>query len=230
MPKKNPRMILHFFPKNSCVEQWFVVSLQKEIIAMEEVWKEIKNFEGYYEISNLGNIRSLTRINTNGRCLKGRLRKPYKGWDGHLRVRLSKGNKLTDCLVHRLVALAFIPNPNNLPQINHKDENPHNNCVENLEWCTCEYNLHYGTRVERCAEGRKIAIIQESKTGDFIARYSSIKEAETLTSVCHTHISSVAKGKRKYAGGFVWKYEDDNAQNGKRLLSKPTKGRKYKNK
>jgi hypothetical protein len=204
--------------------------LQKEIIAMEEVWKEIKNFEGYYEISNLGNIRSLTRINTNGRCLKGRLRKPYKGWDGHLRIRLSKGNKLTDCLVHRLVALAFIPNPNNLPQINHKDENPQNNCVDNLEWCTLLYNLKYGTREKRSAESRCIPIIQYTKGGEFIERFSSIQLAEQKTGINHTHISDCAKHKRKTCGGYVWQYENESDQNLLRALSKPKKGRKYKNK
>ena len=119
---------------------------------MEEIWKPIVGYEGYYEVSNLGRVRSMDKyVNTkgdskrirNGRVLKGILCHNYV-W-----VTLSKDNLKSKKRVHRLVAEAFIPNPDNLPCVNHKDENRSNNSIENLEWCTTEYNNNYGTRKEK---------------------------------------------------------------------------------
>lgn len=119
---------------------------------MEEIWKPIKGYEGLYEVSNLGRVRSLDRcvVYANGQVHihRGKILRPGIS-NGYMQVHLCKCGDMKQPLVHRLVADAFIPNPENLPQVNHKDENPSNNEVSNLEWCTSEYNINYGTRKEK---------------------------------------------------------------------------------
>lgn len=118
---------------------------------MQEIWKDIPNFEGIYQVSNFGNVKVLDRyvnsaIKNNTKVKRvGKMLKQYNK-QNYYQVTLTVNNKRTYCKVHRLVALAFIPNPNNFPQVNHKDENTFNNHVENLEWCTAKYNCNYGTR------------------------------------------------------------------------------------
>ena len=118
---------------------------------MEEIWKDIPNFEGIYQVSNLGNVKVLDRIvnsaiKNNSKVKRvGKMLKQYNKRN-YYQVTLTINNKRTYCNVHRLVALAFIPIPDNLPQVNHKDENTFNNCVDNLEWCTAKYNCNYGSR------------------------------------------------------------------------------------
>lgn len=109
-----------------------------------ETFLSVPGYEGLYEVSNLGNVKSLRR---------GRLLKPGKA-HGYLKVSLRKDNKTQYFAVHRLVAIVFIPNPENLPYVNHKDESRDNNCVENLEWCTAQYNNTYGTCIKRRVEKR----------------------------------------------------------------------------
>lgn len=122
---------------------------------MQEIWKDIPDFERYYQASNLGNIRSITRkakvkiLNNDFRTVKGQLISPAITKDGYLKVSLSKNHKRYYFRVHRLIAKTFIPNLNNYPEINHKDENKLNNNVDNLEWCTSKYNCNYGTRNKR---------------------------------------------------------------------------------
>lgn len=104
---------------------------------MIEEWKDVVGFEGFYQVSNLGNVKrkKLLRLSGGGR---------------YVQVILSKNGKSYGKSVHRLVATAFLPNPDNLPCVNHKDENPKNNCVDNLEWCTYKYNNEYNGRVDKC--------------------------------------------------------------------------------
>lgn len=108
--------------------------------------------------------------------------------------------------VHRLVAEAFIPNPDNLPCVNHKDENPTNNNVGNLEWCTYEYNNNYGEHNKKIAKAKSKAIYQIDKDGNIVNIWESAREAENATGVCNQNIAKVLKGKRQYAGGYEWKY------------------------
>ena len=118
---------------------------------MEEIWKDISNYEGKYEVSNLGRVRSLS-YNGTGEI---KFLKQSTNKRGYKRVGLCKNGKMKNCYVHRLVAITFIPNPNNHKEVNHKDENPANNNVNNLEWCTSEYNNNYGTRNKRAGESKK---------------------------------------------------------------------------
>lgn len=115
----------------------------------EEIWKPVVGYEGLYEVSSYGRVRSLDRYDRMNRFCEGRILKLCANRLGYLKAGLCSNDKKKQYLVHRLVAEAFIPNPNNLPIINHKDENPSNNNVDNLEWCTAKYNSNYGTRNDR---------------------------------------------------------------------------------
>lgn len=118
---------------------------------MEESWKDIEGYEGLYQVSNLGNVKSLK----NNKTKKEKILKPFKTRKGYLQVILCKNKTIKRFSVHRLVANAFIENPNNYPCVNHKDECGTNNVVENLEWCTYKYNTNYGTCIERRAKSIK---------------------------------------------------------------------------
>jgi len=190
----------------------------------EEFWRPVVGYEGLYEVSNLGKVRSLNYHKQRGRI---ELMKPSLVWDGHLRVHLSKEGRARNKLVHRLVAEAFIPNQQMLPQINHKNEIKDDNRVENLEWCTLSYNMQYGTRVSRIAQSKRIPILQLSKRGEFVARYNSIVEAVERTGIPRHHIIDCARGRRKSTGGYKWKYDNEGMAYGQRPLKKPTKNREY---
>ena len=116
---------------------------------MIEEWRPIKGYEGLYEVSNTGRVRSLDRYDSNNHFLKGRILKLYTRKGGYLFVQLHLNGKGKNYLVHRLVAIAFIPNPDNLPEVNHLDEDKTNNRVENLEFCDRKYNINYGTRTDK---------------------------------------------------------------------------------
>jgi len=187
-----------------------------------EVYRDIEGYEGLYQVSNLGNVKSLNY----GRTGKEKLLKLYKGNNGYLYITLYKNKKQKLSLVHRLVALTFIPNPNNLKEINHKDENPLNNMVENLEWCDRKYNNTYGNRIKKSIQTsiennsynkgieirrinnslREKPIIQYTKNMIEVCRFKSTKEAERKTGIPHSNICYCLKGKRNIAGGYIWKY------------------------
>lgn len=138
---------------------------------MDEIWRAVLGFEGFYEVSNWGRVRSLTREledkNGNKKVIRGRILKPGFTGAGYLGVPFSKKCKRYLCSIHRLVAMAFIPNPFNLPEVNHKDENKKNNFVfvnedgslnsekSNLEWVSHKYNMNYGSRLERALQKMK---------------------------------------------------------------------------
>ena len=123
---------------------------------MKEVeWKDIPNYENLYQISNYGDVKRLNSYDSRGHLRNSRLRKPRISNKGYLQIGLHKNGKETKFSVHRLVAESFIPNPDNLPVINHKDENPLNNYVSNLEWCTYKYNSNYGDCQKKRMKTRK---------------------------------------------------------------------------
>lgn len=124
---------------------------------MAEIWRDIEGYEGSYQVSNLGRVRAVDRVvygklsYKNGRFVKGRVLKLRKNKEGYVKVNLNKDGVKSTYDVHKLVADAFMSNPNNFPQINHRDENKANNQVFNLEYCDAHYNTNFGTRNERIA-------------------------------------------------------------------------------
>ena len=118
---------------------------------MQEIWKDIEGYEGYYQVSNLGRVKSLERkTKQHHNSVRTQPERILKSWiKRYESVILCKDSKTKKVPIHRLVAKAFLPNENNLPEVNHKDENKLNNCADNLEWCTREYNINYGTAIER---------------------------------------------------------------------------------
>lgn len=184
-----------------------------------EEWKDIEGYEGLYQVSNLGNVKSLekTRIGNGGSIVpvKERILKASKDSKGYLQVKLFKDEKPKTYKVHRLVASAFLPNPDNLPQVNHKDENPSNNRVDNLEWCSAKYNSNYGTRNERVAKSltnhpmksKKVAQI-DKHTGQIIKIWESFNECNRK-GFFQNAVNECCRGKRKTYKGFIWKYLSD---------------------
>lgn len=170
-----------------------------------EIWKDIEGYEGLYQVSNLGRVKSLY-------LGKERILKPGKHRCGYLCVALCKDGKMKTYKVHRLVAINFIQNSLNLPQVNHKDENKENNCVWNLEWCDNKYNSNYGTRNERHGEsmlGFHINRKDQSKKVICVETntiYPSEMEVQRQTGIRCQHICRCLKGKRKTAGGYHWQY------------------------
>ena len=141
---------------------------------IKEIWKDIKGYEGLYQVSNLGRVKSLPKYHTKYEKI---LHPTANIRDGRMSVLLCKSPKERKRInVHRLVAIAFLENPNNYPEINHKDENPQNNCVSNLEWCTRKYNMNYGTTPQRLNIKNMKPI--KCYDGDSVMRFQSIRSAK----------------------------------------------------
>ena len=158
-----------------------------------EIWKPVKDFEGC-EVSNLGNVRN-------------RYGKPFKQFlnsRGYYRVSLGTPRLH---LVHRLVAKAFVDNPNGYPIVNHKDEDKTNNCANNLEWCTHKYNSNYGDTPQRCSEKQRMPVIQILPNGEEV-EWESLRAVERELGFSHSSISKCAKGYQKKAYGFKWKFKE----------------------
>lgn len=174
---------------------------------MNELWKPVPGYEGIYEVSDQGRVKSLARETNNQYGKTDIIISP--GWspNGYFFVALSKNGTRKLVRVHRLVAEVFIPNPENLPQVNHKDQDPGNNRVDNLEWCTAEYNINYGDRTQKVISKISIPVFQYTKSGEFVKRYDSAVQAEKETGIASQNISRCRAGKLPSAGGFVWKYD-----------------------
>lgn len=169
----------------------------------KEVWKDIKGYEGY-QISNYGRVWSAK----SQRILKGGINN--SGY--HFVQMKAKNGKFKREYIHRLVAMAFIPNPDNLPQVNHKDEDKANNNVENLEWCTHKYNQNYGTKIERQVKNRTYAKLgQHSQAREVLCIelgivFNCAKSATIKLGIDNSDIGKACRGKLKTAGGYHWRY------------------------
>lgn len=194
-----------------------------------EEWRPIKGYEGLYEVSSFGRVRSLDRIvsgrNGSQRNLKGAIMS-YSCTSVYPKVTLYNGKSKTFS-VHRLVAEAFIPNPDNLPCVNHRNEQPDCNYPDNLEWCNTKYNLNYGTHNKKISlskkghrhspetrkklcqaqEKKRIPVIQFSIEGKWLGEFESLTAAALSTGVNHRNIRLCCRGERHTAGGYVWKYK-----------------------
>ena len=170
---------------------------------MDEIWHDIDGYEGLYQISNKGRVKSL-------KCGKERIRTPVITNDGYLNVILYKNTTAQHRLIHRLVAEVFIPNPENKPQVNHKDENKLNNCVNNLEWATAKENINHGTRNERVADSLSKPILQYSKSGEFIREWQGAREVERVLGIDNSHINACCRGKQKSSYDFIWRYKEED--------------------
>lgn len=161
-------------------------------------WKSITGYEDRYLISDTGLVYS--------KLSKHLLYQKIDRY-GYKVVALCRNGKRKFFTVHRLVALAFIPNPNNLPTVNHKDENKINNHVSNLEWATIKDNDNYGTRNERMARSKKKnPIIQYDLSMNIIAIHSGVKDAQRVTGVNRNSIREVCRRNKTTAGGYIWRY------------------------
>ena len=158
--------------------------------------KDIKGYEGLYAITTEGDVWSYK---------SKRFLKPVADCKGYLFVRLCKDGKVKSYRLHRLVAEAYLPNPDNLPQINHRDENKTNNCLQNLEWCDASYNTNYGTRNEKVSNSKKIPILQYDLDGNLIREWPS---ATDVGKEVNGNICNCLKGRYKSAYGYIWKYKE----------------------
>ena len=165
----------------------------------KEIWKDIVGYEGLYQISSFGNVRRLWKS-------KPILCKPSSDSHGYKQIVLTKDKKRKSYKVHRLVALAFIDNPNNYEEINHKDESKINNKIDNLEWCDHIYNSNYGTRGYRCTKHFCKKVQQIDMNGNIVRIYNSMQNAEKETNIKNQNISKCCRNKQKTAGGYIWKY------------------------
>ncbi|ATE83960.1 HNH endonuclease [Lactococcus phage LP0209] len=160
-----------------------------------ETFVKIGGFENY-EVSNLGKVRNIK---------SGRTLKPSLIQSGYLRHSLYKHNKRKNLLLHRIIATAFIDNPEEKPCVNHIDENKLNNDLRNLEWCTARENAIHGTRIKRIAEKRSKKVIQLDLNDNILNVFKSMRQAERETGISATSISACCNGKRKSAGKYKWR-------------------------
>lgn len=179
-----------------------------------EEWKSVKGFNGIYEVSDWGNVRTKEHYAISGKGGKvhfypSKIKAQQKTKSGYMVVGLMCGSKAKPVRVHQLVAMAFIPNndPTNKTQINHKDENKENNCVWNLEWCTSKYNCNYGERTKKIMSKKCKPVEAYNKDGELVYKFKSAKEAEAI-GFSNEKISQCCNGVygHKTHKGLIWRF------------------------
>ena len=186
---------------------------QKESEIKDEIWRDIKGYEGLYQVSNMGRVKSLARVimRKNGKkySIKERILKPQREL-GYLRVNLyDSSGKMKRLRVHRLVCEAFHENPENKPCVNHIDENKANNVASNLEWCTVAENNNHGTHNARVAKIQSKPVGQYTRDGKLVKIWQSATEVQRQLGFTKQNISQAARGKQKTTYGYVWKYIEE---------------------
>lgn len=172
---------------------------------MEEIWKDIKGYEGLYQVSNFGRVKRIVEYKNRFKEHNERILKLNKDKDGYCLVHLCK-NGIAKCKkVHRLVAEAFIENPKNYEMINHKNEIKNDNRIENLEWCNVTYNNNYKSALTR--KYKKVEML--NLEGIVLREYESILQASIENNLDKSHIVKCCKGKIKTTGGYKWRYKED---------------------
>ena len=199
---------------------------------MEEIWKDIKDYEGLYQISNFGRVKSLKRKvkNKNGyRIVEEKILKNLINDMGYYTVNLRKDNQNNIKLIHRLIAENYISNKNNYPIINHIDGNKLNNNIDNLEWCTYSHNIKeafklglnkytykenfkhdYWKNKKGKEHSKSKSINQYDVEGNFIKEWESLTQASRELNINLIYISNVCRGKQRVAGGYKWKFKEEN--------------------
>lgn len=186
-----------------------------------ENWKDIKGYEGLYQVSDLGRVRSLERdvYNPRGnvmRHIEEKILVQRINKHGYVRVNLYLNGKIKTISTHRLVAEAFLPNPENKSQINHIDEIKTNNAVSNLEWCNAQYNINYGTRTTRAVKNCRSFKLGDSPRAKAVfceelnKTFDCARRAEEELGICRSCVGKVCRGEVKTAGGFHWRFADEN--------------------
>ena len=173
-------------------------------MAVNEIWKDVAGYDGLYQVSSFGNVKNIKT---------GRILRPCVHRTGYISAMLYKNGKPKRHNIHRLVAIAFIENEHNYPCVNHIDENKANNCIENLEWCTADYNMKHGTMSDRLSKnrghdsrraGRKV--VQMDTRGRVIKVWASISQASKETGTAKTSIQECCNGIHKTANQYIWTY------------------------
>lgn len=187
--------------------------MEEEVLFMEEIWKDIKGYEGLYQVSSFGRVKSLPRYDSRGNARVERILKPIPTKDGYVRVHLSNEGVKRKRPIHRLVAEAFIPNSDNKSQVNHIDENKINNRVDNLEWVTAKENINHGTSLYRRAMTQRkaqpsISIIAIDIANGEYNEYSSINECGRRLKINPSGIRQVLLGNYKQTKGYMFKYKE----------------------
>lgn len=186
-------------------------SSQKKVDFANEVWRDIEGYEGKYQVSNMGRVKSLPKQDGFYQIKHERILKPIPTKNGYLRVHLRNSSKQDIVLIHRLVAMLFVKNPNGFKVVNHKDENKFNNRADNLEWCTHVYNVNYGTGIKRRTEKFRMehsrSVDMFDLNGNYIRTYDCMRDVRN-DGFSPSNVFACCVGRYKQHHGYKWRYSN----------------------